>query len=206
MYQDNITIIKERAKKLQKITNIIFLLGIIFLFALIVVVILLLAAQQERFTAIKGNLTWNIEYQLNNGTSFGIYIPFKIIQPLSNTMFSAKSAFIVFLISNIVFKSTIVLYGIRQVSNILKSTHEDATPFIIGNISRLKKIAYSIIIYSSVSDIFISILCWIFVTKIFLLNLSTISISGVLIGGLILFISEIFKYGLLLQKDFDTTL
>jgi len=74
------------------------------------------------------------------------------------------------------------------------------------NVKRLKKLAYTIIIYSVVVDLLSSLLCSIFVTKIYNLDLSNIHLSGVLIGWLIIIISDIFKYGVFLQKEFDTTL
>ncbi|SHJ15714.1 DUF2975 domain-containing protein [Desulfosporosinus lacus] len=162
-------------------------------------------ASPERFTAVKGNLNWRVSYNLSNSSSFFIDIPYKIMQPIYTPTFSAKYAIISSLFS-ILIKVSITLFGLYQVVDILKSTLNDLTPFIMDNVKRLKKLAYSIIVYSVVADILSSILFSTLVTRVYMLNLSNIHLSGVLVGGLILVIADIFKYGVYLQNEFDTTL
>jgi ABC-type methionine transport system permease subunit len=205
MIQDNITVIKKRARTIHKVIKVIFFIGVIIFFVALVAGVFLFLASPERFSAVKGSLNWHISYNLTNGSSFFIDIPFKIMQPLDSSMFSAKYAVLASLISLLI-KESLILYGINQVANILKSTVNDITPFIMNNVKSLRKLAYSIIIYSVAADILSSILFSVFVTRIFLLDLSNIHLSGVLTGGLILVIADIFKYGVFLQKEFDTTL
>lgn len=205
MSQENIKIIKKRASKIHMVIKVIFILGVILFVAVLTVSVVLFFASPERFNAVKGNLDWRITYKLAKGSSFFINIPFKIIQPLDSSMFSAKYAGLTGLFSLLISLS-FILYGINQVANILKSTAHDITPFIMDNVKSLKKLAYSIIIYAVAVDILSSLICSIFVTEIFSLDLSNIHLSGVLVGGLILFIADIFKYGVFLQKEFDTTL
>ena len=202
--QDNIRSIKKRANNIQGVIDFFSIILIILVVAIFIALVFVFVASPERFNAVKGSLDWNVTYKLTNDSSFFINIPFKIIQPIGS-MFSAKYAALTGLFT-IFINLSFVLYGINQVGNILKSTANDITPFIMKNVKRLKKLAYTIIIYSVVVDLLSSLLCSILVTKIYNLDLSNIHLSGVLIGWLILIISDIFKYGVFLQKEFDTTL
>jgi hypothetical protein len=203
--QDNIRSIKKRANNIQGVIDFFSIILIILVVAIFIALVFVFVASPERFNAVKGSLNWNVTYKLTNDSSFFINIPFKIIQPIGGSMFSAKYAALTGLFT-IFINLSFVLYGINQVANILKSTANDITPFIMKNVKRLKKLAYTIIIYSVVVDLLSSLLCSIFVTKIYNLDLSNIHLSGILIGWLILIISDIFKYGVFLQKEFDTTL
>lgn len=205
MSQDNIRIIKKRASNIQGVIEFIFLIGVILSFALLIAFVVLFFASPEKFNAVKESMDWNVTYKLTNSSSFFIKIPFTKIQPIDSSMFNAKYAAITSLFSLLI-DTSLILYGIKQVSNILKSTANDITPFIMDNVRSLKNLAYLIIIYSAAVDLLSRLLCSIFVTKIYTLNLSNIHISGVLIGGLILVMADIFKYGVFLQKEFDTTL
>lgn len=205
MSQENIRIIKKRASAIQKVISVILFFGVILSFVALIVAVFLFFASPDKFNAVRGNLDWSINYTLTNSSHFSINIPFKLIQPLNSNMFSAKYAAIISFVT-IFLRTSLILYGINQVANILKSTANDITPFIMANVVRLKKLAYSIITYSVAADLLSNLLYSIFVTKIFFLNLSNIHLSGVLIGGLIFVIADIFKYGAFLQQEFDTTL
>lgn len=205
MSQEKIRIIKKRVSSMQRLINAILFFGVIISCVALIVSVFLFFAAPDKFNAVKGNLDWTINYSLSNGSQFFITIPFKLVQPLKSNMFSAKYAAITSFVS-IFLRTSIILYGINQVANVLKSTANDITPFIMENVQRLKKLAYSIITYSVAADILSNLLYSVFVTKIFLINLSNIHLSGVLIGGLIFVIADIFKYGVFLQQEFDTTL
>jgi len=205
MIQKDIEKIKSRASVIHKIIKVIFILGVMILLAGLIASVFFFFASPEKFNAIKGNLDWSISYTRDNGSEFFIIIPYKIIQPLDSSMFSAKYALITYLLSSLLGLS-LILYGIKQIVNILKSTAKDITPFVMGNAKNLKKLAYSIITYSVASDILSNILCSVLVTKIFSVDLSNIHLSGVLVGGLIFIIAEIFRYGVYLQNEYDTTL
>jgi len=205
MSQENIRKIKKRASIIRKAINVILFLGVILSFAALIVSAFLLFASPDKFNAVKGNLDWSINYSLTNGSHFFINIPFTLMQPLNSNMFSAKYAVITSFVI-IFLRTALILYGINQVANILKSTANDITPFVLENVQRLKKLAYSIITYSVATDTLSNLLYSVFVTKISSINLSNIHLSGVLIGGLIFVIADIFKYGVFLQQEFDTTL
>ena len=205
MSQDNIRIIKKRASTIQKLIKVILIIGVIFSFAILISCVVLFFASSERFNAVKGNLDWSMNYKLTNGSSFFINIPFKIMQPLNASMFIAKNAAITSLFALLI-NTSLMLYGLKQIANILNSTANDITPFIMDNVKSLKKLAYTIILYSAAVDLLSSLLFTLFVTNIVSLNLATIHLSGVLVGGLILVIADIFKYGVFLQQEFDTTL
>lgn len=205
MIEKNIDRIKQRANIVHKVITAIFILGILIILAGLIASIFLFFTSPDRYTAVKGNLNWSIRYSVENNSYFSIYIPFKVMQPLDSSMFSAKNAFITYLISALLGIS-LSLYGIKQILNILKSTTKDITPFIMENAKNLKKLAYTIIIYSLATDLISNILCSAFVIKIFTFELSNIHLSGVLFGGLIFIIAEIFQYGIYLQNEYDTTL
>ena len=205
MSQSNIRIIKERANNLQVLMKFLSIIILILSFAVLIAFVVSFFASPERFNAVKGSLDWNIAYKLNNGSSFFMKIPFVKIHPMDNTLFNAKYAATITLF--LTFTSTaLIFYGIKQISNILNSTAHDITPFIMDNVISLKKLAFTTIIYSVAVDLLSNTLFSIFVTKIFTLDISNIHLSGVLPGMLIFAIADIFKYGVFLQKEFDTTL
>ncbi|KJR44914.1 hypothetical protein UF75_4707 [Desulfosporosinus sp. I2] len=205
MRQDSIISLKKRARTIKNILALIFIIGIILLFAALIVSFILFSAPEQGFTAEKGNLDWFIKYNLSNGTAFGVYIPFRIIQSLNIEMFSAKSAFLTYLVSSAIL-NIVILYGLKQVINILNTISRNTTPFDINNVRRLKKIALSIIVYSVVVDPIRNLLGWAFVSKIFDFDYSNIHLSGILIAVVIFIIADVFKYGIFLQDEVDTTL
>lgn len=205
MNTKNITTIKNRARIIQTVTKIIFITGAILFFAVLIIAVFLFFASPDRFNAAKGNLNWHLSYSLTDHSSFFIEVPFKILQPLDNSLFSAKSAAIASLLSLLMVLS-VILYGVNQVAKILDSTANGLTPFVLANVQSLRKLALSIIIYSLVVDLLSSLVFSVFVTKIFYANMANVHLSGLLIGGLILVIADIFNYGVFLQDEFDTTL
>lgn len=205
MSQDNIRIIKKRASTIQGVISFFSTILIILVVANFIALVLVFVASPERFNAVKGSLDWNVAYKLTNGSSFFLKIPFTKIQPIDSSLFNAKYAAITTLFLTFI-SISLISYGIKQVSNILNSTANDITPFIMDNVKGLKKLAYTIIIYSVAVDLLSDILFSIFVTKIFVLDISNIHLSGLVPGMLIFVIADIFKYGVFLQKEFDTTL
>lgn len=205
MREANIAAIKKRANTVHDIIEIVFSIGIILVILGTIVLVFSFFASPERFTAVKDNLGWSLHYKLTENSSFFIGVPFKILQSLESNMFSAKYAAMTCLFSLLI-RLSLILYGIKQVKNILKSMVKDITPFTMNNVKSLKNLGLSIMIYSVVLDMLTSILFSAFVTKIFLLNLTNLHLSGLFIGLLIFVIADIFQYGVFLQNEFDTTL
>lgn len=141
MIQKEIGRIRSRTNIIHKIVKFIFFLGLMIFFAGLVASILFFFVSPEKFNAVKGNLNWSINYTLDNGSTFFTVIPFKIIQPLDSSLFSAKSAIITYLLSSL-FGLSLILYGIKKIVKILESTARDITPFIMDNAKSLKKLAY----------------------------------------------------------------
>ena len=205
MNEQNIEKIKTRASILHKLMKIVFMIGIVVLGAAFIACIYFTFASPERFTAVQGNMNWSLRYTVNGSSHFFINAPYKILQNLDTARVSAKNAFITIMVSAMI-SVLLILCGMKQVLNILKSTANDVTPFIQSNAKSLKKLAYTILIYSIAADLIANILCWIFVTKIFYVDLTNIHLNGVLIGALIFIVADIFQYGAFLQEEFDTTL
>lgn len=205
MSEGNIATIKKRACVIQTLIRIIFILGVIIFLAVILITLLLFFASPENFNAVKENLNWHISYSLSNHSSFFIEVPFKIMQPLDNSLFSAKYAALTSLLSLLI-KLSVTLYGINQIAKILEFPANGLTPFVLANVQSLQKLALTIIIYSVILDLLVNLAYSVFVTKIFNINFANIHFSGLLVGGLILIIADIFQYGVFLQNEFDTTL
>jgi hypothetical protein len=205
MNEENIITIKKRAGTIQGIIKLVFIIGIIICFITLIGAVFSFFASPDKFSAVKGYENWSFNYKLTDSCSFYIGVPYKIMQPLDNYLFSAKYAAITCLFTFII-RISVILYGIKQVENILKSMANNKSPFIINNVVRLKKLALIIIIYSATIDLISSLLFSGFVTRIFNFNLSNIHLSGVLIGGLIFLIADIFNYGVFLQNKFETRL
>ena len=203
MSEENIEAIQKRASSIHMLMEIIFVIGAIIFLAALIGCISLSFASPERFYAVKGNLDWSITYQLTNSSSFFIKIPFTAMQTSENIMFNAKNGFLTCL-STLLIRAFFVIYGIKLAADFLNSIANDRPIFMLKNVKRIKKISYLIIIYSAVVDTLANVLYSIFITKRFTLDLANFHLSGVLIGGLILVIADIFEYGVILQKEFDT--
>ena len=99
----------------------------------IFIAIVLLFASEERFNAVKGNLNWFVEYKINETKSLGVYIPYEIIQPLNENLLNSKSALITYLFSKSIIYIPLILYSVKQITDILSSIVNDKTPFIMDN-------------------------------------------------------------------------
>ena len=205
MSRDNLESLQKRASAIHIVMEIIYVIGVIISVVAMIGFIYFCFASQERFNAVKGNMNWSITYKLTTSSSFFINIPFKVLQPLENGIISAKNAFLTGVFSLLI-KVSLTIYGIKQAAEFLNSIANDKAPYVILNVKRVKKIAYVTILYSVAVDTLSSLLYSIFVTGIFTLDLSNIHLSGVLIGGFILVIADLIKYGVFLQEEFDAKL
>jgi len=203
MNKYNIADIKKRVYGIERVLDLAYFLGIIITIILFITVIAISPSPYGRFDAIKGNSDWLLSYKYQNNSSLNLSMPFYIIQPLDKRMFVAKSAFLTLLIESIVIKAPLILYGIKQGINIIGVINTASTPFSTKSVRCLKHLSFVIILYSLFGDTLLSLMCWIFVTKIFLLNLQVIHIGGVIIGVVILALSAIFEYGVYLQNELD---
>ncbi|GIP36542.1 DUF2975 domain-containing protein [Paenibacillus sp. J2TS4] len=183
------------------------------LWGVILVFILLVASDvwislkpQEQFTAEKGIAHWSFSVALSETTSRSILIPFQLFQPISPDKFSAKSAFLVTELSSTFLTFITYIYSILQIRNIIGSMVKGNRPFDKANIVRLKRLGIAVILYSLLAKLIINVLCWVFVNHIFAINLSGISLKGVIIGLLVLIVSDVFKHGVYLQEEHDMTI
>ena len=205
--QDNINIIKKKAGKIHKVLMFLFIIGIISVAADMIANVVMIFVSPEKFNAVQESFDWTINYTrpFGNPPLYPIHIPFRIIPP--SLEFSAKYAAITYLFSQYLLIYSFVIYGNKQVLNIFKSAANDITPFIMDNVKSIKNIAYTIIIYSVLVDNLTRFLCTLFVTQTYVsFNFGNFNIQGILLGTLIFFIADIFKYGVFLQKEFDETL
>ncbi|WP_234032663.1 DUF2975 domain-containing protein [Paenibacillus faecalis] len=79
-------------------------------------------------------------------------------------------------------------------------------PIFLAKAVRLRRLGIVVILYSLLAKLVLNILICLLVTGFFSINLGGISLIGIIIGILVLFVSEIFKYGALLQEEHDSTL
>jgi hypothetical protein len=100
----------------------------------------------------------------------------------------------------------LLLYSIRQISGIFDTFADTKTPFIKGNIRRMKNISFAFFIYSAVifiAGIIIKLAAVIPDSKEIGIDAS-IPLWPILCGFFILAVSEIFNYGFKLQQDNDS--
>ena len=204
--QDNINIMKEKAGTIYGFLTIIFIIGVIILIASMIANVVMIFVSPEKFNAVQESFDWTINYTrpFGNPHLYPLHIPFRIIPP--SLEFSAKYAAITYLFSQYLLVYSFVIYGSKQVLNIFNSAANDITPFIMDNVKSIKNIAYTIIIFSVIVDNLTCFLCTLFVTQTVSFSLGNFNILGILLGTIIFFIADIFKYGVFLQKEFDETL
>jgi hypothetical protein len=161
---------------------------------------------QELFSAEKGIAHWFFSVPLSDTLTNSVMVPFTYFQPINPDMFDAKTAYLVVSLTNTTLIFITYIYSIGQIRNIIGSILSGSSPFNQANATRLKKLGIVVILYSLLAKLVLNILICLFVTRIFSINLGGISLIGIIIGILVLFVSEIFKYGALLQEEHDSTL
>ncbi|QOS80414.1 DUF2975 domain-containing protein [Paenibacillus sp. JNUCC31] len=161
---------------------------------------------QELFSAEKGIAHWFFSVPLSDTLTNSVMVPFTYFQPINPDMFDAKTAYLVVSLTNTTLIFITYIYSIGQIRNIIGSILSGSSPFNQANATRLKKLGIVVILYSLLAKLVLNILICLFVTRIFSINLGGISLIGIIIGILVLFVSEIFKYGVLLQEEHDSTL
>lgn len=161
---------------------------------------------QELFSAEKGIMHWFFSIQLSDMVTKSVMVPFTYFQPINPDMFNAKTAYLVVSSTNTVLAFCAYLYSFSQIRHIIGSILGGNSPFILANAARMRRLGIAVILYSLMGKLILNILICLLVTGIFSINLGGISLVGIIIGILVLFVSEIFKYGALLQEEHDTTI
>ncbi|WP_340399026.1 DUF2975 domain-containing protein [Paenibacillus sp. FSL H8-0079] len=161
---------------------------------------------QELFYAEKGIAHWFFSLPLSDTVTKSVMVPFTYFQPINPDMFDAKTAYLVVSLTNTTLIFITYIYSIGQIRNIIGSILSGSSPFSLANATRLRRLGVVVILYSLLAKLLLNILICLFVTRIFSINLGSISLIGIIIGILVLFVSEIFKYGALLQEEHDSTL
>ncbi|WP_229753493.1 DUF2975 domain-containing protein [Paenibacillus segetis] len=199
-------------KEIPNFRNMYILLQILFFGGILLFMLImgwdiwLSFKSQELFMAEKGIAHWSFSVTLSDTTSRSVLIPFKLFQPIDPDRFNAKSAFLVTEFTHIILTFLTYIYCIMQIRNIIGSIMKGNSPFIQENVDRLKRLGVAVILYSLLAKLILNVLCWLLVNHIFSIDLSGISITGIIIGMLIFVISEVFKYGGYLQEEHDTTI
>ena len=207
---NTISIVKGKAVLLKEILSLIYYGGIAIFVIIMCLTIAASFLPAERFSAEKGGAHWYLTVAIS-GTipaepKFSIGIPFSVLSGVTTEFFNAKCAFFTFIIPFILFFFPTLIYGAKQLHEILISMINNHTPFTVENGNRLKKLSYIIIGYSLLAKPLINILMSVFIRPGFSLDFSNINLSGVLVGFLLLLISDIFNYGVYLQQENDATL
>ncbi|MEO2257601.1 DUF2975 domain-containing protein [Paenibacillus amylolyticus] len=180
--------------------------GIGLLFTLVCFKLWIGLKPQELFSAEKGIAHWFFSVHLSDTLTNSVMVPFTYFQPINPDVFDAKTAYLVVSLTNTTLIFITYIYSIGQIRNIIGSILSGSSPFNQANATRLKKLGIVVILYSLLAKLVLNILICLFVTRIFSINLGGISLIGIIIGILVLFVSEIFKYGVLLQEEHDSTL
>ena len=161
---------------------------------------------QEMFSAVKGIAHWSFSVPISETATKSVMFPFTYFQPISPNMFNAKSAYLVVSLTNTILAFCAYIYSIDQIRYITGNILSGGSPFSLANAARLRRLGIVVILYSFLAKLVLNILICLFVTRILSINLGGISLIGIIIGILVLFVSEIFKYGALLQEEHDLTL
>ncbi|WP_194287471.1 DUF2975 domain-containing protein [Gracilibacillus oryzae] len=198
--------IKSKVKTNSKYVSLITWIVMIYFVFSVVMLIRAAFLPEEAFTATPGLIFWQITIPINAGFSFNINIPMEVLPNYEPERFQAKAAFITYHSIYLLTYTSVLLYGIRQLTYILWSITDGHTPFTINNSVRLRNIAFAAIGNALLAGHIATICISIFVTQIFSMNILNISFSGLIIGSLLLVISQIFRYGAYLQEQYDTTL
>ncbi|MCM3170917.1 MULTISPECIES: DUF2975 domain-containing protein [unclassified Paenibacillus] len=180
--------------------------GIALLVALVCYKLWIGLKPQELFTAEKGVAHWFFSVPLSDTVTNSVMVPFTYFQPINPDMFDAKTAYLVVTLTNTMLIFLTYIYSIGQIRYIIGSILSGSSPFSLANATRLRRLGVAVILYSLLAKLLLNILICLFVTRIFSINLGSISLIGIIIGILVLFVSEIFKYGALLQEEHDSTL
>lgn len=204
MERDSITRIRQWAHNLRFLFNLLYCGGAVLALVLAVVLVIFCFVPSGHFTAEKGLSHWSLRVDLLAGTSFSSLVPFTILQPLNQDAFGAKTAFVTFLFAFTLVFFPAFCYVVKQLRDICGSIIEGNTPFQMQNVKRFKGLGWAMIGYSLASSFLYSILMFIFVTGIF--SIQNINWSGLVAGCLALVMAEIFRYGVYLQEEHDTTL
>lgn len=160
---------------------------------------------QELFSGEQGIAHWSFSVPLSDTVTKSVLVPFTYFQPINPDKFDAKNAYLVVSLTNIVLTFCAYLYSISQIRHIIGSILNGSSPFILANAARIRRMGIAVILYSLLAKLVLNILICLLVTHIFSINLGGISLIGIIIGILVLFLSEIFKYGALLQEEHDST-
>ncbi|KOP66968.1 hypothetical protein AMS62_18275 [Bacillus sp. FJAT-18019] len=160
---------------------------------------------QELFSAEKGIMHWFFSVPLSDTVTKSVMVPFTYFQPINPDKFDAKKAYLVVSLTNTVLVFWAYLYSIGKIRLIIGSILSGISPFSLANAARLRRLGIAVIFYSLLAKLILNILICLLVTRIFSINLGSISLIGIIIGILVLFVSEIFKYGALLQEEHDST-
>ncbi|MDL4842089.1 DUF2975 domain-containing protein [Aquibacillus rhizosphaerae] len=214
MNTTNIANSKKLSLKIITVLNVIIWFNILYFIASIVLLVWASFLPEQAFFAEKGVGHWSLgvntkgNVSTNGNISFSSLVPFAILQPSFPSMFEleAKAAYITYFSTHTLTSMPAFLYGAIQIKKILTSITDDDTPFSHKNVQRFKHLAYVVIGYALFSKVIISIAIGIFVTNIFSITLTTISLSGIVGGFLLLIVAQIFQYGAYLQNEHDTTL
>jgi len=193
-------------RHLYAILQVLFWGGILLYAFLIAVDIWYCFKPADQFFAEKGIAHWSFSVTLSSTSSRSVLVPFVQFQPINPESFSPKAAYLVSSFTVITLAFATYLYSIRQIRHIIKSLKLGISPFRYENVVHLKRLGIAIILYSLFSKLILNVLYILIVDIPFAINLSGISLQGIFIGVLVLIIAEVFRHGVYLQEEHDTTL
>lgn len=196
----------QKSKTMLAIVNFLYWASIVIICGLFIIIIVGLFLPNNLYHFEKSDEFWFINISAKEGGGFFIGVPFEILPSFINeTTIVAKSVFNTMLTFFFLPFFIAFFYGTKQIKSILKSVLDKHSPFIEKNALRLKKLAWTVIIYSLIGKLLVNLMVIIFVTNIMLVNFD-INFTGVFVGVSLLIIANIFQYGAFLQEEYDTTL
>jgi len=179
-------------------------LALIAIILYCIMIVIYSLADIEHFTFQDGFSDFVISFKHNDTITTHIIIPRTMIA-LGNYS-NYKLIGILYYVMKQLPSSLLVLLGIYNIKQLIKPPITGKTPFTMCSVKNIRIIGLCVLIYYLFIDMFCNIIFSALITKVHFYSYSNIHIEGLFLGLIIFVIAEIFKQGIYLQEEFDTTL
>ncbi|GAF66137.1 hypothetical protein BTS2_3037 [Bacillus sp. TS-2] len=204
----------NRSKMNTQLSRIVTLLNVckvliaITILFFITILVWGLFLPEVAFTATKGVAHWELNIGMLGSFSFSLLVPFSLLPTTMPYpyMFEVKTAFITYLLSNQLVYTPLLFYVLHLVTTFINHMMDSESPFHFEAVAQLKRIAFVVIAYSIFGLFMVNLAINIFVTHSLNISLMNFHYVGLLIGLFLLAVYHLFRYGVYLQEDVDTTL
>lgn len=201
---DNVKTSSRFIKFIYYISLCALVIAIMIIIMNCVMIFINILADLEQYTIQEGFVDLTVSLKHNDELSTSVNIP-RIMITLGNyTNFRLLT--ILYYVMKQLPSSLLVLLGVYNINQLIKPLIKRKTPFTMKSVKSIRIIGLCVIIYYLFIDMFCNIIFSTYITKVHHYSYSNIHINGLFLGLIIFVIAEIFKHGIYLQEEFDTTL